>query len=335
MTRRSVSAEERIFSLILALIASPHGLTRDELLSSVHGYAQEFKTGVPNPSLERKFERDKADLRDLGIPLETIDSPGEPGNTQLTRYRIRKSLFEIPDDITFSGEEIALIQAAALAWSEGSLTEDSRRAVMKLRSLAKRIDTSLLGIAPNLRLVEPSEQALRAAIRSERIVTFSYRKPRETVATQRTVSPLRLHLADGRWHLIAFDHDRDDFRVFLLSRIVGRISETGRPVDPVHADRVSSIIDDLEALRLHQVARVRVAPGSRAEARLRPRSEDPHGVDPQLRIHTLDYAAFAAELISYGQELEVLGPEELRERYHALAVAIAALHHPDEEEQPQ
>ena len=84
---KRVPSEERVFSLVLALVASPQGLTKSELLSSVYGYSQRYDRGVIDSSLERQFERDKAQVRELGIPVETIDSPLEPGNNQLTRYR--------------------------------------------------------------------------------------------------------------------------------------------------------------------------------------------------------------------------------------------------------
>lgn len=329
MGQRPVSAEERMFSLILALVASPNGLTRDELLASVHGYAQDYVRGQPNPSLERKFERDKADLRDLGIPLETIDSPGEPGNTQHARYRIQKSFLEVPPDLTFTREELALVRAAALAWQEGSLTTDSRRAITKLQSMAPHIDRSLIGVRPNLRLNEPAEQPLRRAIRAETVVQFHYRKPNDQAPTLRTVSPLRLHQADGRWHLIAFDHDREDYRVFLLSRMSGRVKEISGVVDAAHNEHVDRLIEELEALKRHQVAHVRVVPGSRAEARLRPRSRQPRGTGPDLHLHTLDFAALAEELIGYGSDVTILGPDVLSERIVRLASKLASMHAPD------
>jgi proteasome accessory factor B len=72
-----VPVEERLFSLVLALLATESGLTKNEILSTVQGYRQKFRAGGgDNANLERQFERDKDDIRDLGVPLETIDSPG-------------------------------------------------------------------------------------------------------------------------------------------------------------------------------------------------------------------------------------------------------------------
>jgi len=77
---KPVPVEERLFSLVLALLATQTGLTKNEILSTVQGYRQQYSSGGGNASLERQFERDKDNIRELGVPLETIEQPGEPGN---------------------------------------------------------------------------------------------------------------------------------------------------------------------------------------------------------------------------------------------------------------
>ena len=85
-----------MFSLVLALVASPQGLTKRDLLSTVYGYADRYAHGEVDVALERQFERDKDQLRELGIPIETIDSPLESGNNKLTRYRISRLVMQMP-----------------------------------------------------------------------------------------------------------------------------------------------------------------------------------------------------------------------------------------------
>ena len=97
-----VPVEERLFSLVLALLATETGLTKNEILSTVQGYRQRYRASGDNSTLERQFERDKDDIRDLGVPLETVDSPGESGNNQTLRYRIPKGSYDLPADIVFS-----------------------------------------------------------------------------------------------------------------------------------------------------------------------------------------------------------------------------------------
>ena len=128
-----IPVEERLFSLVLALLATETGLTKNEVLSTVQGYRQRYSAGGDNANLERQFERDKDDIRDLGVPLETVDSPGKAGNNQNLRYRIPRGSYELPSDITFSAEETTLLNLAAMVWREGSLSGESRRAMIKLK----------------------------------------------------------------------------------------------------------------------------------------------------------------------------------------------------------
>ena len=192
MTQAAVPVEERLFSLVLALLATETGLTKNEILSTVQGYRQRYQSGGDNANLERQFERDKDDIRDLGVPLETVDSPGDAGNNQTLRYRIPKGAYELPADVTFSPEETALLNLAAMVWREGSLSGESRRAVLKLRSLGVTADEPLLGYAPRIRLRDAAFDPLDAAIRKSLRVRFRYLKPGEERATDRDAIPLAL-----------------------------------------------------------------------------------------------------------------------------------------------
>lgn len=315
-----------MFSLILALLTSPVGYTKHQLLTTVYGYADDLRSGANVDSVERRFERDKDQIRELGIPLEVVDSPQEPGNTQLARYRIQKSLFQVPEDVRFTQEEAKLLKAAALAWQEGSLSLESRRAMMKLSALADDFDDTYLGVTPLMSIPEPSVFGIRNALASGKRIAFRYRKATQQRAMRRTVSPLRLHRADGRWHLIAYDYHRDDYRVFLLMRIIGEIEILAEDTDPTLQHGVSEIIDAIEALQQKQIANIRVVPGSRADAALRPRADAPSEGDTILNINTLDYAALAEELLSFGEDVHVLGPEPLREHIHRIVNAIHTRH---------
>ena len=119
-----IPVEERLFSLVLALLATENGLTKNEILSTVQGYRQSFKSSGDNANLERKFERDKDDIRELGVPLETVQAPGDPGNNQNLRYRIPRGAYELPLDVSFSAEETTLLNLAAMVWREGSLSAE-------------------------------------------------------------------------------------------------------------------------------------------------------------------------------------------------------------------
>jgi proteasome accessory factor B len=339
-----VPGEQRIFSLVLALVVSPEGLTKRELLSSVHGYADRYRAEGPGAALDRQFERDKEQLRALGIQIETRDSPLEPGNNQLTRYRIAKELLEFPPELRLDERELMLLRLAALAWREGSLSSESRRATMKLEALGAGLDVRQLGVAPSLGSAEPAAAPRQRAIDEARGVQFGYTRPSRETPLERRVAPLRLHRADGRWHLIARDLERDADRVFLLERISGPVRVSNARFDPALRERADGIVDELLRLPERQRSVLRVRRGSVAEARLAPRAEHPgddsgaHGAEEfvELRIGALDQHIFTAELIGYGAEVVVVEPEQLREaviaglrraaQQHTVQEAIAQQH---------
>ncbi len=337
---KRVSSEERVFSLVLALVASPQGLTKSELLSSVYGYSERYDHAAPDASLERQFERDKTQMRQLGIPLETIDSPLESGNNQLIRYRISKHRLQLPEQVRFTADELMLLKLASLAWSEGSLGSASRWASMKLTSLGVNLDVRHLGIAPKLSILEPAAPALQFAINEGRVVHFDYQLPNRSSALPRRVAPLRLHRAEGRWHLIAYDLDREDDRIFLLSRIASEVRVDNRAFDPDLRKHIDAALAELLNLRASQRARVLAQRGSAAESRLAPRgSTDPayirlegddldasEGDSTRIELGMLDLYAFAAELAGYGDEAIVEHPVALRDQVIARLAQIRAQH---------
>ena len=198
-----VPVEERLFSLVLALLATDAGLTKNEILSTVQGYSQKYSHSGDNSNLERQFERDKDDIRDLGVPLETVESPGQAGNNQNLRYRIPRGAYELPADVRFSPEETTLLNLAAMVWREGSFSNESQRAILKLRSQGVSTAEPVLGYTPRMRVRDAAFDPLSSALEKHLVVTFSYLKPGEAEPRVRTVAPLALIQHQGRWHLYA------------------------------------------------------------------------------------------------------------------------------------
>ncbi|MFZ4895207.1 helix-turn-helix transcriptional regulator [Plantibacter sp. Mn2098] len=311
---KPVPVEERLFSLVLALLATQSGLTKNEILSTVQGYRQQYSDGGNNASLERQFERDKDNIRELGVPLETIEQPGEPGNNQSMRYRIPKGEYELPSDVRFTAAELSLLSLAATVWREGSLSGQSQRAMTKLRSLGIEPDEPIIGYAPRLRTREGSFEPLDAALERRAVVTFPYLKPGERAPRIRTAAPLALVQHEGRWHLFARDVDVDDTRTFLLSRIVGDVKQTGEISEPGERDYAADAIRGLRAVSASQHATVEVRPGTDAAARLGNRYQGTStGSADVLTIPYLDLNILADELAGFGPEVFVLDPPALVE----------------------
>lgn len=320
-----IPVEERLFSLVLALLATETGLTKNEILSTVQGYRQRYSRSGDNSNLERQFERDKDDIRELGVPLETLDSPGQAGNNQNLRYRIPRGAYELPSDISFSAEETALLGLAAMVWREGSLSAESRRAIVKLRSLGGT-EEPVLGYVPNLRVRDAAFEPLRSAIEKNQIVRFSYLKPGEAAAKVRTVAALALVQHQGRWHLHAVEPDTGITKTFLLRRIVSQITTTGKTFASDGTDHTRTALAELEEVWNSHTVEVEVVPDSDAATRLHKRLGTRVAASGNLLLHYSDANIVADELAGYGPEVLVISPPELRSAVSARLRLVADLH---------
>jgi len=328
--RPSVSAPERLFSLVLALVATESGLTKADILANVQGYRQRYTLSGSNESLERQFERDKDDIRELGIPLETIAPPDDSGSNHLLRYRIPKGLYDLPADVTFTPGEVSLLKLAGTVWREGSLSKESRRALMKLDSLGIEPSEPVLGYAPLLRTKDQSFDPLSKALDRLQVVAFLYLKPGDLTPVRRVVAPRALVQHEGRWHLYATDEVAKAPRTFLLARIVGVVvvqtnlspftqhdskSDSGE-TKPTESERALSELDVLWAAN---VARIVVVEGTDAALRLGARQAaqrlaeaDTDAMGFMRTLHFTDLNIFADELAAFGPEVFVEGPVPLQ-----------------------
>ncbi len=189
---------ERLLNLTAALLETSRPLSADELRLRVPGYP-EAKT-----SFRRAFERDKEDLRDMGIPLELelIERDGH----QVEGYRIPKEEYYLPDpDLT--ADELAALHLAASTVLVGG--QQGSEAIWKLGGAVGRDADAPVAALP----VDPHLATLFEAIRQRRQVRFTYR------GRPRIVDPARLGYERGRWYLTGHDHMRDGTRMFRLDRI--------------------------------------------------------------------------------------------------------------------
>jgi proteasome accessory factor B len=315
---RIIPPEERQFALVLALLATEQGLTKEQILSTVDGYHQKYAPDGDNANLERQFERDKDALRELGVPLETVDAPGQPGNNQLQSYRVSKGDYELPGDITFTPTELSLLQLAGTVWREGSLSGDMRRAMIKLRSAGIEPDGAMLGYAPRLKQLEPAFGPLTQAIERHETVTFPYLRPGRTVARRHTIKPLALFQFRGRWLFMGIDaipseKGREHRLTFLLSRIVGDVTPTRETFEAPPGDHGAEALRELEQLWQRNTATVAVEPGSDAAIRLGRRYGGTTPDGRVLIVHYSDLALLADELAGFGPEATVIEPDRLKQ----------------------
>jgi proteasome accessory factor B len=299
----SARKTERLLNLVICLLATRRYLSADQIRRTVAGYED-----LGDEAFKRKFERDKEDLRDLGIPLETgSDSPfdDEPG------YRISRDDYSLPD-IAFEPAELAVLGVAARTWQHASLGGQAFEAVLKLRAAGVDIDDAVpVAIETRVATSEPAFEPLRRAVTDRRPVKFDYRTPSAT----RHVEPWGLVSWHGRWYLAAYDTDRADTRVFRLSRIVGAVEPVGKAgsvVVPEGTDIRAIIVDtNISTDRITATLRVR----SGAAFGLRRRASSVRTLDDGWDLVELlvpDVERLADEAVGYGADVVVVEPAEAR-----------------------
>lgn len=203
---------ERLLKLTAVLLNSAVPLTAQQLRSHVEGYPES------DASFNRAFERDKDDLRALGIPLKTVPVPRR--DPPVDGYDIAPEDYYLPDP-NLTPDELAALRLAALTIQFDGTSEAS--ALWKLGGLEEFGDAAsqrdpLASLPTNPALIP-----LFGAIVDRRKVSFTYND------LLREVSPWKLDYSRGRWYLIAYDHSRDDERNFRLDRITTEISFVGEP----------------------------------------------------------------------------------------------------------
>ncbi|WP_279234468.1 WYL domain-containing protein [Microbacterium sp. SS28] len=305
-------------------MATEQGLTKDAILGSVSGYREQTDAGAKKDALEKMFERDKENLRALGVPIETIGDRLDPDDLREARYRVPTAEYELPDDIEFSPAELALLHLAGGVWSESSMSAEARSGLRKIRALGIAVEDPIIGYSPRITVREPAFPVLQQAIEQSRVVTFPYLKPGEEAPRMRRVQPLALIEYEARWHVFAVDLDALADRTFLLSRIVGDVATTRASFDPSLREGAGERARaGLEELAARQSALIEVNPGSEAALRLSRRAQP---ASQGIRVPYVDVNILADELASYGPEVRVVEPDALREKVVARLTATVEAH---------
>lgn len=319
-----IPPEERQTNLVVALMATEIGLTKQQILDNISGYRQRADAGTRADALEKMFERDKDELRTLGVPIETIGDPGDPNDLREARYRIPKAEYDLPADIEFSAAELAVLTLAGSVWSAESSSADAQAGVRKIRALGIDGDEPIIGFAPRITVRDASFAPLQSAIEDCRVVTFDYLKPGEEGPRRRRVEPLALLDYEARWHVYGIDLDADDERTFLLSRVVGDVTATKQSFDAgLREGAGERALAGLEAVAARNSALLEITPGTEAALRLGRRAT---AQVQGFSVPFVDVHIFADELASYGPEVRVVEPAVLRDSVIARLEATIAAH---------
>ncbi|WP_240640993.1 helix-turn-helix transcriptional regulator [Nocardioides ferulae] len=216
----AANKSERLLNLLIMLLVQRHFVGKDRIRSIIY-------PGSSHEAFEKMFERDKEELRSLGVPIEVghIDKffEDEPG------YRIRPDELALPE-IELTADEASVIGVATKVWQHARLAEATTEAVRKLAALGVPVDTSALDIVePRLSADEPSFDVFWEATQERTPVEFDYVRTGQPEPSTRHLQPWGVVRYSGRWYVVGYDTDRGGERVFRLSRVQGRARKKGKP----------------------------------------------------------------------------------------------------------
>ena len=290
-------ALERITNLMALLMATRQPLTQEQIVNELQG---QYPAG--EAAQRGAFERDKALLREIGVPLDSEVMGGTDAGR--TAYRIDRGRYELAD-LQLTADERAALQLAVAA----ARLADAQFGLLKLGGDRGSSPVVVANI-PEL----PALPALREATAAHAEVSFEYH------GSPRHLQPYALLLRERYWYVIGFDLDRGEVRTYRVDRLESDLL-TGPPgafERPVGFDPRTTFPTDPKLLGDEPDARAQVlVDAARAEAVERELGESavlerrPNGaVVVEVPCANLD--AFRSWLFGMGEHAEVLAPADVR-----------------------
>lgn len=290
---------ERLINLTLALLSSKRYLTKSEIFKVVAGYS-----GSPE-TMERMFERDKDDLRNLGIRIEVRGL--DPLFEDDQGYLIDSDTHQISPD-NFSKEDILLLTMAANLWHGSALQQDSKAALLKIQSLDGLVATNTV-TSPVVEDNEDSKKLLLIFDAVERAISLEF----EYKGTNRQVKPYGIYTRRGFWYLAA--QEKEVVKSFKVVRIGQQIKAISKAHGFVKSPefKLSTFIGDMNAQSTSK-AEIRIRKNQALALRKRYEVIE---VDAEWDKVFIDYN-FEEDLIEsllwYGSNLVVISPKTIRDQ---------------------
>jgi proteasome accessory factor B len=307
---------ERLTNLVALLLEARRPLTLEQIGDALAGQYPDAKT-----ARRGAFERDKAMLREGGVPIESQVLSGDAAGA--TGYYIDRARYELRLDL--APEETRALQMAVAAVH---LRPDwSADALLKLGAVtdgegADGDGGSGPGASAALSALA-SLPVLFEAATARAVVRFRYND------RDRQVEPYGLVPRDGFWYLAGLDRSRGERRTFRVDRIEGDVVVGAAAAFTVPAgfDLAHAVADDPKAIGAPQEALVEVAPVRAAkvvrelgEVAVTERRGDGSVV---VRVPCGNLAAFRSWVLGLLDDAVVVGPPEVRADILAWLHALA------------
>ena len=350
---------ERWLNLVAFLLDHHYPVAREELLGQVDDYAGDWnsRSDKRRESARRKFERDKKELRDLGVVLETTPVAVEHTDQPVEGYLLRARDFYLPyidvrtrrlrsagrpyglPSVTLEPEEVPVLRRAAERVARLGDTGLGRAAKSALRKLS--FDRPELDTQENERTLTPPVgpaferefATLLRSLRRRRAVTCHYYSIGRDATSSRTIEPYGMMLSWGRWYCVGRARDRNALRVFRVDRMhdVRTIEDEDAEFDVPRSFEIQSYLDRSPWELSNDkpiAARIRVAfPQSRWVVGeglgrvVKPVTRD-GGTELEFAVRSTD--PFLRWLLTFGPQVEVLSPQSLKRDLARLRERIRA-----------
>ena len=292
---------ERLINLTIALLATQRYLTKSEIFRKVQGYEGSAETK------ERMFERDKDDLRTLGIVIDV--GSFDPLFNDEAGYRIKSEHYQL-DLGPVTPTEISLLSLAADAWQGAAFADATQTALLKLSAIGIAADPiDIPGFAPKLSNSTKDLELITEAIAQTNFLHFAYLSNSLTTEL-RTIVPIALSNRSGYWYVSGVDQDIQEVRTFRLDRVQGEIkgSKNTEPFEfPAEFE-----VNEAEMGAINTFALIDVRKGKGHTLRNLAISSKDLGEWDQIKIPLFNFQSLAAEILWHGDDVFVQEPLELR-----------------------
>lgn len=198
----SAAKLERLLNLTALLLDTTRPITAEDIQQQLEVYPRELT------AFRRSFERDKEELRSMGIPLRVEKVPGSL--PEVDGYRIPREEYALRNPGLTTDELAALHLAASAVQVEGLPVTDG---LLKLGGFVSDPSGGDLGVHIAPLPADPNLAVLFGAVAARTPVSVTYH------GEARVIDPYRLEFQRGRWYLTGFDHLREDERNYRLDRI--------------------------------------------------------------------------------------------------------------------
>ena len=293
---------ERLINLTIALLATTRYLTKSEIFRKVDGYEGSAETK------ERMFERDKDDLRTLGIVIEV--GSYDPLFNDEAGYRIKSEHYQL-DLGPVTPTEISLLSLAADAWQGAAFADATQTALLKLNAMGVPADPiNIPGFTPKLSNSTKELEIITDAIAQSDFLHFSYLS--NTLMTEiRTIVPIALSNRSGFWYVSGVDQDIQEVRTFRLDRIQGDMTSS-KNKDPFEFP-AGFELNEAEMGAINTFALIDVRKGKGHSLRNLAVSVVDLGEWDQIKVPLFNSHSLAAEILWHGDDVFVQEPAELRD----------------------